>query len=157
MVAASALHVAWGVGSSWPYRDRRSLAEGVAGTARMPPPAACFTIGGGLAAAAAVVAGVGGRRPSAQLARSAVAAAFLIKGVAGVTGTTRYLVPWTPSEQFRQLDRRRYGPLCLGIGGAVVASMLGASTGTVQPAIGWRRRKSAMAAAIGAGWVIAKE
>jgi hypothetical protein len=124
LASASALHVAWGLGSSWPMRDRRALANEVAGSAEMPSPQACFVVGAVLAGAAAVVAGVGGDRPAARLARASVATGLIVRGLAGLTGRTGLLVSWTPSDHFSEVDRRRYGPLCLGTGAAVAASMI---------------------------------
>lgn len=124
LASISALHLAWGAGSSWPATDRRTLAEEIAGKTEMPPPHACFAVAGALAGAAAIVAGLGGERPLARFARGAVAATMLVRGVTGITGSTRLLVSWTPSDHFNALDKRRYGPLCLAIGSAVAASMI---------------------------------
>jgi hypothetical protein len=124
LACASALHLSWGAGSSWPARDRRALADAAAGREEVPSALACFVVGGALAGAAAVVAGAGGRSTPARLARTAVATALIARGVTGVTGTTGRLAPWTPSARFVRLDRRRFGPLCLGIGAAVAASVI---------------------------------
>jgi Protein of unknown function (DUF3995) len=124
LASVSALHVAWGFGSSWPFPDRDALAHEVAGTAEMPSPASCFVVGTALAGAAAVAAGVGGDQRLARLARASVAAALIIRGLTGLTGTTGRLVSWTPSGHFTEIDRRRYGPFCLGTGAAVAASMI---------------------------------
>ncbi len=53
-----------------------------------------------------------------------MAAALIVRGLTGLTGTTGRLVSWTPSDHFVEIDRRRYGPLCLGTGAAVAASMI---------------------------------
>jgi hypothetical protein len=76
--------------------------------------------------AAGVVGGGGGDRPVARLARAGIAAGFLVRGVAGVTGNTRLLVGWTPAPRFVRLDRRYYGPLCLAIAATAARSGLGA-------------------------------
>lgn len=127
LAALAALHALWGLGAAWPAADRERLAELVAGTEQVPAPAACFVVAGGLATAAALVAGAGGQpgrrwAPLARLARAGVAAGLLARGIAGVTGHTRLLVPWTPSAPFQALDRRRYGPFCLVLGAAVATS-----------------------------------
>ena len=119
------LHALWGTGSAWPATDRAQLADAVAGTPEVPDAAACFAVAGVLGAAAAVVAGAGGRHRLARLARAGVAAGLLVRGLAGVSGTTRVLVPWTPSPRFQALDRRRYGPFCLALGASVAASTVG--------------------------------
>ncbi len=116
LAGLSLLHLSWAVGSSWPAPDRHELAEVVAGRPELPGAAACVVVGGGLAVASLLVAGAGGDRPAARLARTAVAAGFLGRGVAGLTGTTGRLVRWSPSARFARLDRRYYGPLCVAIG-----------------------------------------
>lgn len=123
LAGIAGLHALWGCGSSWPAADRRRLADAVAGTDDMPPPAACFAVAATLTAAAALVAGAGGAGRRVQLARAAVAAGLLVRGGVGVTGCLPLLTPWTPSPAFVQLDRRRYGPLCLALGAGAAASL----------------------------------
>lgn len=120
--AVSCLHALWGIGSAWPARDRRELADLVAGTEELPGPGACFAVAALLAGAAAVVA----RAPDGAVggaARAGVAGVFALRGVAGVTGSTGRLVPWTPSGRFVDRDRRYYGPLCLTIAAAVATDL----------------------------------
>ena len=119
----AALHALWGLGSSFPSRDRVQLADAVAGVEAMPPASACFVVAGALAASAALVAGAGGQDRLAFWARSAVAAALGLRGLAGVTGSTGLLVPWSPSANFQDRDRRRYGPFYLALSAAVALSM----------------------------------
>jgi hypothetical protein len=113
------LHLVWGLGSHWPARTAGGLAGSVAGTDRVPGPAACFAMTGVLAAAAALGAGAGGAAAPARLARRALVAGFLGRGLTGLTGRTGLLVPWTPSARFVEQDRRYFGPLCLSIAAAV--------------------------------------
>ena len=87
----------------------------MAGRADPPSSTACIVVGSGLGLAALLVSGAGGRARPARVARAAVAAGFLARGLAGITGNTRLLVPWTPNERFVRLDRRYYGPLCLAV------------------------------------------
>lgn len=122
LAGVAGLHAMWGAGAVWPARDRRQLADAVAGTEQMPPPGACFAVAGVLLAAAALVAGAGGQRRFVRLARAGVAAGLLVRGVTGVTGATGLLVPWAPSTSFRARDRRWYGPLCLALGSAAALS-----------------------------------
>ena len=123
LAGVGGLHVLWGLGAAWPAPDRARLAELVAGTDQVPESAACFVVGGGLAAAGALVAGAGGQRWPVRLARAGIAAGLLVRGLTGVTGQTRLLVPWTPSAEFQRLDRRRYGPFCLALGASIAASL----------------------------------
>jgi hypothetical protein len=122
LAGLSALHLTWATGSSFPASDGRRLAELVAGTADVPSAHACVVMGVGLGAASALVAGVGGDRRVARCGRRAVAAGFLARGLAGLTGNTHRLVPWTPAATFVRLDRRYYGPLCLAVAAAAVSS-----------------------------------
>lgn len=107
-------HALWGVGSSWPFADRSALADAVAGTPEPPATRECFTVAALLLVAAGLVADV---MPVGETTRRSgvlgVAVVLAGRGVAGVTGRTASIVPWTPSERFVSLDRRYYGPLCL--------------------------------------------
>jgi hypothetical protein len=122
LAAAAALHVVWGTGSSWPAATRRGLADAVAGTEVFPDRAACFTVAAALAGAAGTVA-VGPDGPAGRAARACVAGGLAVRGVAGLTGSTRLLVPWTPSPRFVALDRRLHGPLCLVIAALVATDL----------------------------------
>jgi hypothetical protein len=122
IAGASALHAAWGTGSAWPATDRRELADLVAGTDEFPDRTACFVVSALLAGTAAVVATAPGG-PRGRAVRACIAGGFAVRGVAGLTGSTRWLVPWTPSRRFVDLDRRYYGPLCVAIGALVAAGI----------------------------------
>ncbi|MFA9399894.1 MAG: DUF3995 domain-containing protein [Acidobacteriota bacterium] len=121
LLAAGAVHVSWAFGRSWPADDRDRTASMFAGTDRVPGRAACLGVAGLLGAAAAVTAGAGGAHPLARSARAGVAGVLLLRGVAGLTGNTGRLVPWNPSDEFRQTDRRYYGPGCLAVAALVAA------------------------------------
>jgi hypothetical protein len=126
--ALGLLHALWATGSAWPARDRHRLANVVAGTETMPGAASCMAVACGLATSGALVAGFGGDHSIARVARAAVCGAFLVRGCAGLTGTTHHLVSWTPAAEFVRRDRRWYGPLCLGIAAAIAPTL--AATGT---------------------------
>ncbi|MFI1018830.1 DUF3995 domain-containing protein [Streptomyces sp. NPDC020965] len=57
LAVLAGLHVAWGVGSTWPLPDRETFSELVVGGSELPGPAACFAVAGALGTAAALVAG----------------------------------------------------------------------------------------------------
>jgi hypothetical protein len=57
LLALAVLHAAWGAGSAWPLRDRRTLADAVIGAGGNAGPALCFAASGALATAGALVAG----------------------------------------------------------------------------------------------------
>lgn len=114
--ALAALHAAWGLGASWPLGDREALADAVVGRREVPPAAACWAVAGALGAAAALVDG----RPRAlpRLRRAGAAGVVLIlagRGLLGLAGRTDVVSPGSSSARFRELDRRRYSPLCLAL------------------------------------------
>jgi hypothetical protein len=111
------------MGSAWPAGDRHRLAQLVAGVDAMPGRAQCTAVACGLAISSALVGSLAGNGSIARVARGLVCGAFLVRGGAGVTGTTRRLVSWTPAPQFMRQDRRCYGPLCLAIGVAVATTL----------------------------------
>ncbi len=114
LAALSALHLAWGFGSSFPFRSRAELADAVVGTSAVPPASACLAVAGALAAGAALIANLVPIAPT--LRRSAirgVASVLGLRGALGLMGKTEVLAPGSNSERFVRLDRRIYAPLCL--------------------------------------------
>jgi hypothetical protein len=110
------LHVAWGCGSSFPFRTRTDLADAVVGTQAVPSPAACAAVAGLLFAASALVADVPVCPSSLRRAgRRVVAGVLTARGVVGITGRTEMLSPGSTSPRFRILDRRVYSPLCIAL------------------------------------------
>jgi Protein of unknown function (DUF3995) len=128
LAALSALHLAWGLGASIPFRGRDELADALVGTTDGPPPIACFAVAGALATGAALAANVapvapGVRRP----ALGVMAWVFGLRGTLGLMGRTELVAPGSNSERFRRLDRLVYAPLCLTMSlGALAASRTGA-------------------------------
>jgi hypothetical protein len=110
----SALHLAWGLGSSIPFRSRDELADAVVGSNAVPPPIACFAVAGALAAGAALAARVGPVAPGARRPALLVMAGVCgFRGALGLLGKTDVVSKGSNSERFRRLDRRVYAPLCL--------------------------------------------
>lgn len=119
----SALHVAWGFGSSFPFRSRDELADAVVGTADVPRPAACFAVAGALGTGAALVANVAPvplrvRRPAIVV----MACVLGLRGALGLIGKTAVVARGSNSERFVRLDRRMYAPLCLALSLGSLAS-----------------------------------
>lgn len=112
LAAIGGLHVAWGFGSTFPFDDHTTLADTVAGTQAVPSRRSCFAIAGLLAAAAVIVSG---RSPLRRIGSAGVGLVLAVRGVSGVTGQTSRLVGWETSPTFVEIDRRRYGPLCLAL------------------------------------------
>jgi hypothetical protein len=108
------LHALWGLGASWPARDRETLADLVTGRKSVPGPAACFAVAGLLASAGALVAGHPRRFPRLRRAGTGSVAAVLgTRAALGLAGRTDLVSPGSLSPRFRRLDRRYYSPLCL--------------------------------------------
>jgi hypothetical protein len=110
------LHVAWGLGSTFPLDDRAELADAVAGTTQFPGRTKSFAVAGLLGAAAMVVAGpTFVPRRVAVLGRVGTAGVLGARGALGLANRTGQAVGWTTSSRFNRLDRRYYGPLCIAL------------------------------------------
>jgi hypothetical protein len=103
LFAISGLHVAWGLGASWPRIDRDPAS-----------PVACFAVAGLLGVAAGLVAGRPHRAPRlSRLGARAVTVVLATRGAFGMAGRTDLLASGSSSERFRSMDRRVYSPVCL--------------------------------------------
>jgi hypothetical protein len=103
LLAIGGLHVAWGLGASWPRIDREPAS-----------PAACFGVAGLLGVAAGLVAGRPRRVPRlSRLGARTVTAVLATRGAFGMAGRTDLLASGASSEGFRSMDRRVYSPMCL--------------------------------------------
>ena len=100
LLAISGLHVAWGLGASWPRIDREPAS-----------PVACFAVAGLLGVAAGLVAGRPHRAP--RLSRVGARTVTGVLATRGASGRTDLLASGASSESFRDMDRRVYSPLCL--------------------------------------------
>ena len=121
--ALAAFHVAWGRGSSFPFRDGDELADAVAGRRAVPPPSACFAVAGALSVAATLVADVP-RLPRhvQRIGVIGVAVVLATRGALGFAGRTDVVSPGSASARFRRLDRRVYSPLCLALAAGALSS-----------------------------------
>lgn len=124
LVAASAIHVLWATGSSWPETDRGALADLVVGTRPFPGAGPTALVAAALAAGAAVVGWRAGlvaigdsRGRLCRYATVAVAAALLIRGAGGLVASAFELMEAT--DVYRTWDLRLYSPGCLIVGGAI--------------------------------------
>lgn len=105
LLAIGGLHVAWGLGSSWPRIDRDQA-----------DPTACFAVAGLLGAAAGLVAGRPRRAPRlSRLGARVVTGVLATRGAFGMAGRTDLLAPGSSSDRFRSMDRRVYSPICLAL------------------------------------------
>jgi hypothetical protein len=119
----AALHVAWGRGSSFPFRDVDELSDAVAGRRAVPPPGACFAVAGALTVAAGLVADVPRLPRRAQrVGVTGVAVVLATRGALGFVGQTDVVSPGSTSARFRRLDRRAYSPLCLALAAGALSA-----------------------------------
>ncbi len=112
----AALHVAWGLGSSFPFRERRELADAVVGAASVPSPTSCFAVAALLAAASATLTEAIPMSPSLRrLALTFLTLVLALRSALGFTAKTSLLSPASVSSRFQGLDRRYFAPLCLAL------------------------------------------
>ncbi len=124
LVGLAGLHVAWGLGSSFPLSDRAALADVVVGSGEVPPPAMCHAVAGALVGAAALVADIPVGWPGLRrLGRRTVATVLAGRALLGFVARTDLVSPASTSPGFRRMDRRLYSPLCLtlAVGAATAA------------------------------------
>lgn len=125
LAGIGALHVAWGLGSSFPFRDRAALADTVVGNDAVPGRGASLAVAGLLGVAAGLVADV--LRVAPRIRRVGVlgvACVLATRAAFGFAGSTERLVAGSNSPRFVTADRRVFAPLCaaLAAGAAVSAS-----------------------------------
>ena len=122
VAAIAALHAYWASGGLWPSSnpaDLSNIVVGRAGARIMPRPKLTALIAAMIAAAAAwplLMSPLVGRYLAPELAALgsfALAAVFLLRGVAG-------FMPWMAkrhsAEPFASYNRKYYSPLCLALG-----------------------------------------
>lgn len=114
--AIGALHVAWGRGSTFPFRDRHELNDHVIGRQVSPSPAACYAVAGllGLAAVSVASAARGSSIP-ARVAAAGCGSVLGARAALGFAGRTHLVVPGSTSPTFRRNDRRIFSPLCAAL------------------------------------------
>jgi hypothetical protein len=124
LLVIAGLHVAWGLGASFPFQSRADLADSVVGTNKVPSTKACMAVAALLVLAAMLVTGV---VPVPQRLRAVglrvVMAVLTTRGVAGALGRTSTLSPGSDSPAFMRLDKRLYSPLCLWLAAGVRRSI----------------------------------
>ncbi|MFF8932530.1 DUF3995 domain-containing protein [Streptomyces longwoodensis] len=117
LAALAGVHVAWGLGSSWPLPDREAFSDAVIGRPEAPGAVACHSVACALGAGALLVGGRPKRYPAlSRLGAAGVAGVLGVRGLAGFSGRTDLLSPGSTSARFRRLDRLVYSPLCLVLG-----------------------------------------
>lgn len=126
LAAISALHLAWGRGSTFPFATRHRLNDAVIGRQAAPSAAACNAVAVLLAGAATTIARASRHTgPWARAGATVTAGVLAVRAIAGFAGRTDLLVPGSDSETFRRYDRRLYSPACAYI--AVAAARAAAT------------------------------
>jgi len=116
MLAIAGLHVAWGIGSSYPFTNRDRLADAVVGADEVPPPVACFAVAAALLVGAAAMSDRAALPPRLRMAALRVMVVVLgVRGALGLLGATKLVSPANTSPTFRQRDRTMYSPLILAL------------------------------------------
>lgn len=119
LLTISIAHFVWGVGLSWPLRDRKLLARtvvGFTGVEKMPHPIITLAIAAGSFYAAAIALAIAdhdGGGTALNIVGAVIGVIFLARGIVG------YMPQWqamTAEPIFRLNDRRVYSPLSLFIG-----------------------------------------
>jgi hypothetical protein len=121
----SALHVLWGRGSTFPFKQRHDLNDHVVGRQISPSPAACNTVACLLAVAAvSVERAARGSSSVAKIAAAGCGAVLAARAGLGFSGRTHLAVPGSTSASFRRNDRRIFAPVCAVLAlGATYAAM----------------------------------
>jgi hypothetical protein len=110
------LHVAWGLGSPFPFRERDELADAVIGSVSVPSRTACLGVAALLAIASGTVTKAipmpsSLRRPALTI----MILVFALRSALGFSAKTSLLSPASVSPRFQRLDRRYFAPLCLAL------------------------------------------
>lgn len=124
--AAAAVHLLWGLGSTWPEANAEALARSVVGDGRrrMPSSRQCFAVAALLALVALwpfVMIGRG-EVPLVLAVSFAIAGLFIVRGLAGYSPRWRGRFS---DEPFATRDRRYYSPFCLLMGVGYLAVLAG--------------------------------
>lgn len=123
----AAVHVAWGRGSTFPFRSRHDLNDHVVGRQVTPSPAACNAVAGLLAiAAVSVDRAARSSSTTAKLAAAGCGAVLMSRAALGFAGRTDLAVPGSTSAAFRRNDRRIFAPLCAALAVGATCAATGA-------------------------------
>jgi len=124
LFAIAGLHVLWGVGSSFPFRSRRELADSVVGRDEVPSAMACMAVASLLAVTAILVAGISPLPTRMRtVALRVVATVLATRGIIGALGRTSIISPGSESPAFVRLDKGLFSPLCLWLAAGVRRSI----------------------------------
>ncbi len=124
VIAVGAAHAIWAIGSTWPARSRRELAEAVVGNPdALPGRGATAVVAATALTAGVVIAGAGGDRDGAVRLRRLAGAALVTRAAVGGEVALAALGLPPAKSKFVALDTRYYRPLCAVLG---LGALLGA-------------------------------
>ena len=110
------LHVAWGLGSPFPFRGRDELADAVIGSVSVPSTTSCLGVAALLVIASGTVTNAIPMPPSLRRpALTILTLVFTLRSALGFGAKTSLLSPASVSPRFQRLDRRYFAPLCLAL------------------------------------------
>lgn len=117
LVALSAVHVVWAMGSPWPAKNTARLAEAVVGQAvDMPAADPTAVIAVGAAGAGLMASGALGDGRLPRLGMRALGTVMLLRASLGSDAALAALRLPPSGETFRRLDRRYYRPFAAVLG-----------------------------------------
>ena len=114
LIVAAGLHVAWGLGSNFPYKSSAEFVDKIVGTKRRPSRRDCFAVAVTLGLAGAVTA-VPARTTLHRRVLDVLAAVFAIRATLGFTDGTQLLGLSGVSPAFRTRDHYIYAPICAAL------------------------------------------
>jgi hypothetical protein len=136
LVTAAGLHVAWGLGSNFPFASPDEFVDKVVGRQRRPTRRDCFAVAITLGLASTITA-VPARHALHRATLDFMTGAFAIRALLGFTGRTHMLGLGGLSPAFRIRDRYLYAPICAALAAGSCTtrwtSKIGATTGAGRP------------------------
>jgi len=127
LLAVATAHFLWSLGSTWPIRNEKLLAQTVVGfrdIERMPPRLASLAVAIATLAAGIIALSLADHDSGGfilSLLGLLLAAIFLARGAIGYTA---WWAGKTPEPNFRLNDSRVYSPLCLMLGLGFIALVI---------------------------------
>ena len=114
LIVAAGLHVAWGLGSNFPYKSSAEFVDKIVGTKRRPSRRDCFAVAVALSLAGVFTA-VPARTTLHQRMLDVLTAAFAIRATLGFTDGTQLFGLGGITPAFRTRDHYIYAPICAAL------------------------------------------
>lgn len=117
LLSLSALHGVWAMGSPWPAKSPKQLAEAVVGQAvEMPGAAPTAAVAFATAGAGLLAAGALGDGSVQRRGLRLIGSGLILRAILGGDAALTVLKLPPAGEQFRILDRRYYRPFAAVLG-----------------------------------------